>query len=102
MSGNTSVQPRRISLVQVQPAPGVKPEVCNRGGAWLCPGPVSPPQDQADAFSTQVPDTCVTCVTVFCPIGRLPGDQIGAELLQDLVAKPQAVNGSHKLELGLF
>ena len=52
MSGNTSVQPRRISLVQVQPAPGVKPEVCNRGGAWLCPGLASPPQDQADAFST--------------------------------------------------
>ena len=52
VSGNTSVQPRRISLVQVQPAPGVKPEVCNRGGAWLCPGPESPPQDQADAFST--------------------------------------------------
>ena len=33
VSGNTSVQPRRISLVQVQPAPGVKPEVCNRGGS---------------------------------------------------------------------
>ena len=61
VSGNTSVQPRRISLVQVQPAPGVKPEVCNRGGAWLCPGPASPPQDQADAFSTQVPDPVSQC-----------------------------------------